>query len=170
MMEQATSLAGVLMRLQWEILEAAQDTGFILCDCPVVVVPPKGCDQVGFAVPGSAKYIPLSRQLCVRLGEPGRKRSFRKLDKEAVRIVNQNVAANSERFIMSPSRIQLESIVSRSGCATMESTPRLPVAGNEVRRGRTLELTPRDCGITFPADGLRLPSILYRHKREPATR
>ena len=127
MMEQATSLAKVLMRLQWEILEAAPGTGFILCDCPVVVVPPKGSDQVGFAVPGSAKYFPLSRNLCVRLGEPGRKRSFRKLGKEAVRIVNQNIAANSERFIMSPSRIQLESIVSRSGCTTMENTPRFIV-------------------------------------------
>ncbi len=127
MMEQATSLARVLMRLQWEILEAPEGTGFILCDCPVVVVPPRGGDQVGFVVVGSAKYFPLSPHLCVRLGEPGRKRSFRKLGKEDVRIVNQNIAANSERFIMSPSRVQLENIVSRSGCAMRENTPRFIV-------------------------------------------
>lgn len=127
MMEQATSLANVLMRLQWEILEAPRGTGFILCDCPVVVVPPRGSDQVGFIVPGSAKYFPLSRHLCVRLGEPGRERSSRKLGKEDVRIVNQNIAANSERFIMGPSRVQLEHIVSRSGCAMTETTPRFIV-------------------------------------------
>ena len=111
-------------RSAWEILEAADGTGFIFCDCPVVVVPPKCSEQVGFAVPGSAKYFPLSRRLCVRLGEPGRKRSFRKLSKEEVRIVNHNIAANSERFIMSASKAQLENIVERSGCADMENTPR----------------------------------------------
>jgi hypothetical protein len=127
MMQQAASLAKVLMGLEWEILEVADGTGFILCDCPVVVVPPKGSDQVGFAVPGSAKYFPLSRSLCVRLGGQGRKRSFRKLGKEDVRIVNLNIAANSERFIMSPSKTQLENIVQRSGCAAMENTPRFIV-------------------------------------------
>jgi hypothetical protein len=106
------------------VLVASDETGFIICDCPVVVVPPKGSDQVGFLVPGSAKYFPLSRHLCLRLGDPGRLRKHRKIDKESVRIVNQNIAANSERFIMGPSRVQLENIVSRSGSATMELTPR----------------------------------------------
>jgi Protein of unknown function (DUF4238) len=71
MMDQAMSLTRVLLGLDWEVLVAAEDTGFILCDCPVVVVPPRGSDQVGFLVPGSAKYFPLSRHLCLRLGEPG---------------------------------------------------------------------------------------------------
>jgi hypothetical protein len=124
MMQQATTLTKVLLQLNWEVLVASEETGFIICDCPVTVVPPKGSDQVGFLVPGSAKYFPLSRHLCLRLGEPGKSRKYRKIDKEAVRIVNQNLAANSERFIMGPSRAQLETIVSRSGSATMESTPR----------------------------------------------
>jgi hypothetical protein len=127
MMEQAVSLTKVLMIVEWEVLHAGGGTGFILCDCPVVVVPPRGSEQVGFLVPGAAKYFPLSRNLCLRLGEPGRKRSHRTVGKEDVRIINQNVAANSERFIMSPSKLQLESIVSRSGCEAMEDTPRFIV-------------------------------------------
>jgi hypothetical protein len=127
MMDQAMSLTRVLLQVDWEVLVACKETGFIICDCPVVVVPPKGSDQVGFLVPGSAKYFPLSRHLCLRLGEPGKSRKHRRIDKEAVRIVNQNVAANSERFIIGPSRVQLENIVSRSGSATMESTPRFTV-------------------------------------------
>jgi hypothetical protein len=127
MMDQAMSLTKVLVGLDWEVLVACEETGFIISDCPVVVVPPKGSDQVGFLVPGSAKYLPLSRHLCLRLGEPGKSRKHRKIDKEVVRIVNQNVAANSERFIMGPSRVQLENIVSRSGSATIESTPRFTV-------------------------------------------
>ncbi len=124
MMEQAVSLAKLLTRVDWDVLVASSETGFVICDCPVVVVPPKGSDDVGFLVPGSAKYFPLSRHLCLRLGEPGRARKHRRIDKESVRIVNQNIAANSERFIMGLSRVQLENIVSRSGSARMESTPR----------------------------------------------
>jgi Protein of unknown function (DUF4238) len=124
MMEQAQGLTKVILRLDWEVLVASEETGFIICDCPVVVVPPKGSDQVGFVVPGSAKYFPLSRNLCLRLGEPGRRRRLRKVDKEAVRIINQNIAANSERFVIGPSRVQLENTVMRSGSARMESTPR----------------------------------------------
>jgi len=127
MMEQAMSLTRVLLRVDWEVLVACEGTGFIICDCPVVVVPPRGSDQVGFLVPGSAKYFPLSRHLCLRLGEPGKSRRRRRIDKEAVRIVNQNIAANSERFVMGPSKVQLENIVSRSGSAKMGSTPRFTV-------------------------------------------
>jgi hypothetical protein len=82
---------------------------------------------VGFLVPDSAKYFPLSRHLCLRLGEPGKSRKHRKIDKENVRIVNQNMAANSERFIMGPSKAQLETIVSRSGCSKMEPGPRFTI-------------------------------------------
>ena len=124
MMEQATNLSKLLTRLGWEVLTASEETGFIICDCPVVVVPPKGSKEVGFLVPGSAKYMPISRHLCLRLGEPGSFRRHRKIDKDAVRIVNFNIAANSERFIMGPSRAQLENIVARSGSNQMESTPR----------------------------------------------
>lgn len=127
MTEQAMSLMKILLRLDWEVVVAPKETGFIICDCPVVVVPPKGSDQVGFLVPGSAKYFPISRHLCLRLGDPGGKRGHRKISKEEVRIINQNIAANSERFIMAPSHTQLENIVSRSGCAKPETTPRFTI-------------------------------------------
>src|SRR6185437_14801815 len=73
MTKQAMSLMNILLRLEWEVLVAPKETGFIICDCPVVVVPPKDSDQVGFLVPGSAKYFPISRHLCLRLGDPGSK-------------------------------------------------------------------------------------------------
>jgi hypothetical protein len=127
MMKQATSLSELLTRLDWEVLTAPEETGFIICDCPVVVVPPKGTKEIGFLVPGSAKYMPISRYLCLRLGEPGRSRKYRTIDKESVRIVNLNIAANSERFIMGPSRQQLENIVSRSASSRIESIPRFTI-------------------------------------------
>lgn len=127
MLKQAMSLTEVLLRLNWELLIAGDDTGFIICDCPVAVVPPRASDEVGFLVPGSAKYLPLSRNLCLRLGEPGADRRYRKVDKESVRVINQNIAANSERFIMGSSRAQLENIVSRAGCTKIENIRRFTI-------------------------------------------
>jgi Protein of unknown function (DUF4238) len=154
MMVQSVSLSRLLGKLDWEILVASDETGFILCDCPVVIVPPKGSNQVGFAIPSSAKYFPLTRSLCLRLGEPGRSRKFRKIDKEAVRIVNQNIAANSERFIMGPSRVQLENVVVRSGSAAMESTPRFiieTVQSDDDGALQKLSAQPRR--YFYPKDG-----------------
>jgi uncharacterized protein DUF4238 len=136
------------------VLVASDETGFIISDCPVVVVPPKGSDQVGFLVPGSAKYFPLSRHLCLRLGEPGTSRKHRRMDKEAVRIVNQNIAANSERFIMGPPRVQLENIVSRSGSAKMESTPRFTLATVESDEDGALQkLSAQPRRYFYPKNG-----------------
>jgi hypothetical protein len=40
MLEQVMSLKEVLLELDWEVLIAPSETGFITCDCPVVIVPP----------------------------------------------------------------------------------------------------------------------------------
>ncbi len=156
MMKQATSLTEVLLRLDWEVLVAAEDTGFIICDCPVVVVPPKGSNQVGFLVPGSAKYFPLSRDLCLRLGELGRERSHLEISKEDVRIVNLNIAANSERFIMGPSRVQLENVVSRGGCTKMETTPRVTIETAQSDENEALlKLSAQPRRYFYPKNGAR---------------
>ncbi len=42
MIEQSVKLSRLLGKLDWEILVASDGTGFLLCDCPVVIVPPKG--------------------------------------------------------------------------------------------------------------------------------
>jgi hypothetical protein len=156
MLEQAMSLTKVLLRLDWEVLIAPRETGFIICDCPVVVVPPRDCGQVGFMVPDSAKYFPLSRSLCLRLGEPGKRRRLRKLDKEAVRVVNLNIAANSERFIMGASKEQLENVVSRSASQTVDLSPRLTVETVEADGDGSLQkLSSHPRRYFYPKDGGR---------------
>jgi len=73
------------------------------------------------------KYFPLTRSLCLRLGDTGSAFEFRRVDRETVRLINQNIAANSERFIMGSVRLQLETIVSRSGSTQMDSSARFTV-------------------------------------------
>ena len=154
MISQAARLTRVLLQLDWEVLIASPETGFIISDCPVVVVPPRGGEQVGFVVPGSAKYFPLSRGLCLRLGEPGKRRRRRRLDKESVRMVNLNIAANSERFIMGRSRVQLENIVARSACQSIELVPRFTVEAVESDDNGSLQkLSSHPRRYFYPKNG-----------------
>jgi uncharacterized protein DUF4238 len=120
----ATFLNKQFIQFSWEILVASPDRGFILCDDPVVIVPPRGVTAVGLIIPDSVKYFPLTRSLCVRMGDIGDMFRYKDVDRETVRVINQNIAANSSRFIMGPVIEQLESVVLRSASTTMDSTPR----------------------------------------------
>jgi hypothetical protein len=113
-----------VMQTSWQVLIAPPDAGFILCDHPVVVVPRKGSAQIGFFVAETVTYVPLTRRVCLRLS--GKQRTFqhRGVDRRTVRIINHNIAASSERFIMGPIKEQLEAVVDRSGSANIDATPR----------------------------------------------
>jgi hypothetical protein len=115
MMQQAVFLAEWIASFEWTVLEAPSASGFILCDCPFVVVPPRGSpESIGLGFPGTTKYFPITKALCLRMGEPDFGFSYERLSREEVRLVNQNIAVNSERFIMGPNRTQLEHVISRS--------------------------------------------------------
>lgn len=122
----AKMAADTVISASWQILRAPVEAGFILCDAPVAVVPQRGVRQVGFHVPGTVTYVPLSRAACLRLSHQGRLRlQYRNVDSDAVALINQNIAASSDRFIMSPSRQELETVVALSRCEVPYETPRV---------------------------------------------
>ncbi len=116
-------MAQTLAELKLQILISPPAVGFILTDNPFTIVPAPGDNRVGLANFGTFTYIPVTRSICLRYGMTGRN-EFRGVEREDVRLINQNFAVNSERFIMGPSQIQLESIVRRSESATMDPSPR----------------------------------------------
>jgi hypothetical protein len=113
-----------LADFQWELLESPPQTGFIITDNPVTLVPPPKATTIGFGIPGTSTYLPLTRKFCLRLGVTQVKESFVKLDRESVRFINQNLAINSDRFIMSADKMQLVSVVNRSGSTDLNPNPR----------------------------------------------
>ena len=154
MLEQVVPIGKMIMELGWEMLVAPLETSFITCDSPVVIVPRKGEKVVGFKVPGAAKYFPLSRQLCLRLGDPIPSFLYRNVDDETVRTINQNVAANSERFIMGPARVQLEDIVSSSGSTDADASPRFTFETVEADADSSLQkMTFHARRSFYPTDG-----------------
>ncbi len=154
---QAQSLSKVIERLDWQILVAPSETGFIICDSPVVVVPPRGIRAVGFLVPGAVKYFPLTYRHCLRLGDVGCSFGYRKVSKETVQVINHNIAANSERFIMGPEMPQLVSIVLRSGSVEEDSTPRFTVEAVEQDDDGSLQKITFQPRRYFYAKGPRAP-------------
>jgi Protein of unknown function (DUF4238) len=128
MVRQVEFFARWIEAFEWEIVRAIGHTGFIICDYPFVVVPPRqNPEAIGLGYQGTVKYFPLTRGLCLRMGELDHGFSYRNASKEEVRIINQNIAVNSERFIMGASREQLERVVSRSGTVAIDPAPRTAV-------------------------------------------
>lgn len=109
-----------VMQTSWQVLIASPDSGFISCDHPVAVIPAQQSSRVGFFVPGTVTYVPLTRRVCLRLSGRDRTFRYRPVDQQTVRVINQNIAANSDRFILSPVKEQLESIVACSGSQQMD--------------------------------------------------
>jgi hypothetical protein len=115
MLGQLEFLARWIGSFDWQILEAPSESGFITCDYPFVIVPsPEHPELIGFAYPGTVKYFPLTKSLCLRMGEQGYEFSYVRVNRAEARVVNQNIAVNSERFIMGPNRPQLEHVIGRS--------------------------------------------------------
>jgi hypothetical protein len=122
-------LARRIASFGWRIFSAPPETGFIISDYPFVVVPPREHPElVGLGLPGTIMYFPLNRALCLRMGEPDFEFSHLRISKEEVRIINQNIAVNSERFIMGRALTQLQHIIARSGTQEIHPNPRTTLA------------------------------------------
>jgi hypothetical protein len=120
----AELVANTVIRASWQVLRAPQGKGFVLCDSPVIIVPPQGVRRVGFFVPGAVTYVPLSRGVCLRLSNTIRPQlRYTEVDKPTVTLINQNIAANSVRFIMSRTKEELEAVVALSRCEEPYATP-----------------------------------------------
>ena len=139
---QAESTFKIMAQLSWQTLIAPQNVGFITCDNPLAVVPPEGCPLVGFFIPGTVSYFPLSRQICVRLDSSGKPFGNRKISKEKVQVINRNIASNSERFVMGSDKAQLISAIKQSSSEEQDPTPRYTVETvNPDDQGSYMKLT-----------------------------
>jgi hypothetical protein len=117
-------VAKAFSELDMKILISPQQTGFILSDNPVTLAPPPGLKQVGIHSPGAFTFMPLTRSLCLCLGQPGSRNGPKNIDRETVRFINENTAINSDRFVMGPSQIQIESVIRRSRSADVNRSER----------------------------------------------
>jgi hypothetical protein len=139
--DMAKLVADSVIRASWQILRAPVESGFILSDAPVTIVPRRGIRQIGFHVPGTVTYIALSRAACLRLSRKGPQGiQYKYPGSDTIALVNQNIAANSDRFVMSPSRQELESVVALSRCEVSSKTPRATFQRHRQNDDESLEV------------------------------
>jgi uncharacterized protein DUF4238 len=131
-------VANVFTEMDIKILVSPPKVGFVLSDNPVTLVPHPQVKLAGFKTPGAFMFMPLTRSLCLRLGQPGSGNGPKIVDRETVRFVNENTAINSDRFVMGPSQMQIESVIRRSGSAEMNPNPRWISVKSQDEKGGIL--------------------------------
>jgi hypothetical protein len=122
--EHTDMVAKVFSELDVRLLISPPQVGFILADNPVTTVPPPWLRVAGFKSPGTFVFMPLTRYLCLRFGQPGTGNGPKFIDRETVRLINENTATNSDRFVMGPSKVQIESVIRRSRSTEINPKPR----------------------------------------------
>jgi hypothetical protein len=114
----AMHLAEVLLTLNWTFVSAPPNLAFITSDAPFTIAPPPDLENdwraYGVLTPGAASSIPLSPRTCLIIAGEGGKDCYGHIRKDAARHINENVAKNSDRFIIARDQPYLERLVKRA--------------------------------------------------------
>jgi hypothetical protein len=118
MVAAALHLAGILLSMNWTFATAPPDLAFITSDAPFVITPPphwnKDWRSYGVLTPGTASTIPLSARTFLMVQGAGNMVGYGRMPKDVARHANENVARNSDRFIIARDQPYLESLVKRT--------------------------------------------------------
>jgi hypothetical protein len=135
MVDSALSLAEILLTLTWTFVQAPRDLAFITSDAPFVIAPPPGENDwraYGVLTPGAASTIPLSPSTCLVIAGQGGKDRYGHVKKDAARRINENVAKNSDRFIIARDQPYLARLVKRTRVDQYRWTSRFEFDAGEI--------------------------------------
>ncbi len=136
MVDAPLHLAEILLPLDWTFATAPNDLAFITSDAPYVIAPPPGETDwraYGVLTPGAASVIPLSPTTCLLIeGAQGREECYHRIQKDVARRINENVAKNSDRFIIGRDQPYLERLVKRTRVDRQRWTSRFVTDTAEV--------------------------------------
>lgn len=132
----ALHLAKVLLTLDWYFVIAPPGLSFITSDAPFMIAPPHGMENdwraYGVLTPGAATTIPLSRSTCVVIRGEGGQDHYGCIRKDAARRINENVAKNSDRFVIGRDQPYLERLVKRTKVDQYRWTSRFEFNHGEI--------------------------------------
>lgn len=132
----ALHLAEVLLTLNWTFVAAPPDLAFITSDAPFMIAPPPGMENdsraYGVLTPGAATTIPLSPTTCIVIQGEGGQDRYGHIRKDAARHINENVAKNSDRFIIARDQPYLERLVKRTRVDQYRWTSRFEFNEGEI--------------------------------------
>jgi Protein of unknown function (DUF4238) len=113
MLDTGLHLAEVILTLNWNFVVAPERVPFITSDVPFTTTPPRDHKgSFGVLTPGAISTIPLSGKTCLILSGEGGRVEYGGVHKDFARKINNDVARNSDRFVIARDRLFLEKIVS----------------------------------------------------------
>jgi hypothetical protein len=114
-------LIDIILQIDWLFIKAPRDTSFIINDNPFLLLPPKDYKStslydagVGIITPGAEKVFPLTSNTCLVMLDHGKRIMKLDVDNKVVWEINCAIAANSDRFVISPDKLLLEKIVKKT--------------------------------------------------------
>jgi hypothetical protein len=115
MIDIGLGIAETLLTMNWDFVAAPKEVPFITSDVPFTTAPPPGHEgSYGVLTPGAMSTVPLSDKTCLVLSGEGGRLQYGGIPKDAARTINNNVAMNSDRFVIARDRPFLEKVVART--------------------------------------------------------
>jgi hypothetical protein len=122
--------------VDWVFVFAPPGLAFITSDAPFFIAPPPGMENdsraYGILTPGAAATIPLSSRTCLIMEGQGGTERHGKISKDGARRINENIAKNSDRFIIGRDQIYLERLVKRTRVGQFRWTSRFEFNIGEI--------------------------------------
>lgn len=120
MAEIGKDLVQPIYDLEWKVLHAPLKGAFITSDNPMSILSPFDFDNDGKPVGGILedkvyKIFPLNKRVCLHIGFK-QDRSFEhvRIHRKAIRWLNLTIVCNCQRFLYSPNKKVLESLLKRT--------------------------------------------------------
>lgn len=112
--EQAATFANFYMQMEWKIFYTTKGK-FITTDNPVVIIPE--AKNMGIAIPGNLKIVPLSSQIILMIGDLGNMavHAAKIDDRKQIRHLNMLLFASKYRFAISDNIELLNNLSKRVG-------------------------------------------------------
>lgn len=139
MMDQLNEVAHFFMQMDWVVFLHNKKTFFVTCDNPFFLYPPVDFPKqsfygYGLLTPGASKYIPLTAKTAITMYDVRSDKKagnvFYKMidDRKSVRLMNCDIAANTERFLIGKDKGMLERIVKITKIDTYKKSRNIQVS------------------------------------------
>jgi len=108
----ASELPLIFIQMDWQFLYSSKNSSFITSDNPFIVNRPQNYNgPYGIGTKGAKKLIPLNSKVCLVMGDKGESLINRQIPSKDVRNINNRIAIECNRFLISKDKSLLEKLV-----------------------------------------------------------
>lgn len=115
MLELWHSICDVLLTYDWEFYYSDKAAEFVSCDNPFVIINRFKTDPHKIGYPNAIHLMPLTKHICLRMLQKGKKIFRGNLNSCDVDMFNTDIAKNSQRFVFASNNETLQNALKNGG-------------------------------------------------------